>query len=168
MNRDYIHPYFPLTVTFYGFQKALSRCPENFGSGFQMSLVLQVLKYDISDNAHESFDFPTVGENIYRSNTEGRPESRGCPRQVNNLAPSQTDIVSTFSTSCGLMNNFRINSFARLLPTYFRLFWWRLSAPYGLDLRAPARLARTLVRPWERNMCTLGFIKSALRLREMG
>jgi hypothetical protein len=82
MNRDHIHPYFPQTIpdlwviesSVSVSQKMLFRIPK--------FPVLEVLKYSLSDNVHESCDFPTVGENFCRGRTEGRLSLVGAPGKL--------------------------------------------------------------------------------------
>ena len=51
-----------------GFKEICLKCSEKFSLGCRMPWVPQSRENnDISVNAKENFDFPTVGENIYRS-----------------------------------------------------------------------------------------------------
>jgi hypothetical protein len=51
-----------------GFKEISLRCSKKFDLGSRMSQVPQSYENnDISANAKENVDFPTVGENIYRS-----------------------------------------------------------------------------------------------------
>jgi hypothetical protein len=50
--------------------------------GSQMSRVFRSPKYDFSENAYKIFDFPTVGENIYRNYYSSRLLSKNTKIRV--------------------------------------------------------------------------------------
>ena len=75
---------------------------------------------------------------------QGRPETRGRPGKVNNVAPLKPNFLKLFRPRTGLANllraraqiadNFRRKSFScrslSLLALYLRLFQWRRSTRY--------------------------------------
>jgi hypothetical protein len=63
---------FPLVPVFFPGQSRFTMCPDvtrNSVWEARCPGVFQVIKYDISDNVYEYFDFGTVRDNVYRSRT---------------------------------------------------------------------------------------------------
>jgi hypothetical protein len=79
---DHIHPYFPRNVPVLWVIESSVSVSQIFGLGSQMSLLLDVLKYSLADNAHEGYVFPMVEENICKDRTECRLRHVGAPGRL--------------------------------------------------------------------------------------